>query len=280
MVQKQLVDYIKAQIKVGVGKEELKGALLDAGWNEADINDSVENATGTVGAAASTASVPAGVVSAGNPIIVSDLLPSVPNVEAAAAKPEKEKSGGSEPKVRFGTKLLKLDLKTAVTVIVAIVALGFAGASVYFYVQFKNTQDKFVLLSGASGAAESQLAALNSQVADLTKAKDDLASQVSSLTNANKELADKLLFFAVPEGLGTSSAATVNFGGVLGGGGKSEYSITASSGIKVFVSNSKDTKVDEALKSLVGQNVQISGTHMPGLREVTVTTINGTAVVQ
>jgi len=277
MVQRQLVDYIKAQIKAGVSKDELRRALLGAGWSETDVDDSI-NGAAEAAPAVSAPSVSGGPVLAGSPIIVSDLIPNVSKMEVIAAKPEQTKNAASEPKARLSVKLPKPDRKTIIIIVVAVVALGLAGASVYFYMQLKSVEDKLTALSVAGGASDSKIVTLNSQIADLTKTNDDLASQASSLTNANKEFTDELSFFAVPEGSSASSSVSVDFSGVLEGGGKNEYSIAATSGIKVFVGNSKEAAVDAVLKPLLGQTVRISGTHTLSSREVTVTSVNGNSV--
>lgn len=48
MVDKQLTDYIKGQIEAGVGKEDIKAALLQHGWKEEDITEAFVASKGGV----------------------------------------------------------------------------------------------------------------------------------------------------------------------------------------------------------------------------------------
>jgi hypothetical protein len=270
MVQQQLVDYIKDQFKVGVGEDVLRGALLEAGWSEADIDDSVKSARGAAGPPASV-SPPTKMDVAGAPIVMSDLMPGTSKMEIIAAKPEVEKAGKtSELEARPSAKLPKFGAKTVVIILVVLLVAA-AGAAIFFYTRAKSAEDKLTVILGASDATKSQ-------IADLTKANGDLTSQVSSLTNAKQELEGNLSFFVVPAGLSATSEVSVAFSGILAGGVKSAYTLTATSGIMISVQNYKDEKVDAALKPLAGQTVQISGTHTLGSQNVTVTAVNGNPV--
>ena len=44
MQNQQLVDYIKQQLQGGVAKDAVKKALLEAGWPEADVAESMQAA--------------------------------------------------------------------------------------------------------------------------------------------------------------------------------------------------------------------------------------------
>ena len=138
--------------------------------------------------------------------------------------------------------------------------------------------DSLRVANGAADAAKSQVVDLNAKMDDLQKVNDALTKTNDDLMSANSELTDDLSFFVVPADSSASSGLSVVFGGVLAGGGKNEYSVTATSGLKVFVKNSADANVDAALSPLVGQAVQISGTHALGSREITITAVNGNSV--
>lgn len=281
MAQQQLVDYIKAQLKVGVGKEEMRRTLLDAGWVGTDVDDALRSAVGRDAVSSNNSSKTA---ADGKPIVVSDLIPSTSEMEIVTAEPVSvgEKSAEStNPKTRFNMpsiKLSKFDLKITVIVALAAVAVGFGVAAAYFYWQTNSLSDKLIVLTGAGEAAKSQVEDLSNRVSDLTKVRDDLTKTNNDLINAKEELEENLSFFAVPEGLSASSEAAVTFSGVVGGGGKSAYSLMATSGIKILIANSKDANVDAALKALLGQTAQISGTHVPGSQNVTITAVNGASV--
>ncbi len=289
MVQQQLVDYIKAQLGVGVGEEELESSLLDAGWNGTDIDDSMKSAASSGGAASDFSAAP-GTAAAGDRIVVSDLIPSASKMEIAAVKPEKEKSANSEskapPKSPPGPKSPesgKPDSKTTVVIILAAVALGLAGASVYLYTRMKSAEDKSASLLAASSASDSQITALNSQITDLTNAKNDLTSQIASLSSDVQKFTDELSFFvALPTTSSVSGTAPAaipfTLSGVLSWNAKTSYTLTTADGVKIHVKNSGDAGVDAALKPLVGQSVEISGTHAPASKEAAVTAVNGADV--
>ena len=63
--------------------------------------------------------------------------------------------------------------------------------------------------------------------------------------------------------------------GILHGDGKVPYTLMTENEIVVTVKNSKDAKVEEALKSLVGTTVELAGEHGFGSRDITVRTVNG-----
>lgn len=275
------MDYIKSQLKVGVDKDAIKSSLLGTGWNGLDVDDSMKSAA-EEGVSPSPVSPASPKMAAGGaPIVVSDLIPNTSKMEIITAKTDEKKPiESAEPKktrlaIKF--KLPKLEAKLVVVVVLAVVTLAVVGAAAYFYVQAKNTGDKLAALTAAGSAAQSQATSLNSQVTDLTNAKNDLTGQVSALTVANQELTNDLSFFVAAPSASTSEIA-VAFSGSLAGGGKVEYSLTATSGVRVFAANSKDAKVDTALKPLLGGAAQISGTHVPGSREITVTSVNGASV--
>ena len=46
MVQQTMVEYIKSQLNLGVGKDTIKSALIGAGWVEVDVDDSFKSAEG------------------------------------------------------------------------------------------------------------------------------------------------------------------------------------------------------------------------------------------
>ena len=53
----QLKDYIAQQTKVGVSKDVIKNALIEAGWEESDINQAIEEASSSSPAMVSSAVV-------------------------------------------------------------------------------------------------------------------------------------------------------------------------------------------------------------------------------
>jgi hypothetical protein len=63
MVQNQLVDYISAQMKSGIGRDAIKSALTGVGWQAADIEDSLQKAESNAKPAASPVAAASPVVS-------------------------------------------------------------------------------------------------------------------------------------------------------------------------------------------------------------------------
>src|SRR5262249_22434291 len=141
-------------------------------------------------------------------------------------------------------------------------AAGGAG-SYFFYAQVKSLEGKVTTLLGSGNVATTKVADLESQLAKLSKTADDLNAQIVALTAANKELTDDLLFFVAPPGTPSPAPQTsvIVKGGLASG---ALYSVTMQNGIKVFVENSKNAKVDAALKPLIGADVQLAGTHAVG----------------
>ena len=45
MIQLQIVEYAKAQLSLGISEEVIKSALIDVGWVQADVDDSIRSVT-------------------------------------------------------------------------------------------------------------------------------------------------------------------------------------------------------------------------------------------
>ncbi len=298
MANQQLVDYIKSQLALGVGKEAVRGELAQTGWSKEDIEDSIRTAEAVSVAAVPTSSVrepvsqarqggenenvrrtPAQIVP--STISMSDLIPSsqlemapIANMKATSGKGDKK---AVFPDASHGSRRLPKFHASIAVIILIVVSLAFAGGAAYFYMQGKSLQEKSVVLGAANDTMSTKIGSLNAQVADLTKAGDDLKAQVGTLTGEKAELAKYLVFFVAPPGSG--SEASVDVKGALSGGGKVLYALTLENGIRLSMVNSKDAKVDAAFKALAStSSVQIAGTHTPGFRDVTVTAVNGTSV--
>ncbi|OGY98980.1 MAG: hypothetical protein A2945_04005 [Candidatus Liptonbacteria bacterium RIFCSPLOWO2_01_FULL_52_25] len=287
MANQQLVDYIKAQLVAGVGKEAVRAQLEQAGWGKGDIEESFKS-TETVIPTVSVPVSPAreNIVDKGTKITqgtisVSDLIPNsqldmapVVSVKTSPAKEEQKVS----PERAMSTSIHVPKLHVSIAVIVlAIVAVALGGGGVYFYMQGRDLQEKSMTLGAANDAMMAQVASLNTQVADLTASGNDLKAQVQAITSEKGELAKNLSFFLAPAGASTPVSVVAK--GALSGGEKVLYALTLSNGIRLSVVNSKDAKVDAAFKALTStSSVEISGTHVPGFRDVTVTAVNGTSV--
>jgi hypothetical protein len=300
MANQQLIDYVKSQLALGVGKEAVRGELAQAGWAKEDIDDSMK-AEEVVSAATPASSTrqpvsPAwqGSQSEGvaqksaqispNTISVSDLIPGsqlemapTANMKMFSGKKEKEEKKVQSTNVSHASSHLPKFHASIAVIVLTVVSLAFAGGAAYFYMQGKDLQEKSVVLGTANDTMSTKIASLNAQVSDLTKAGDDLKAQLGTLTSEKDELAKYLVFFVAPAG--SSGDLPVTAKGALSGGGKVLYALTLENGIRLSIVNSKDAKVDGAFKALAStSSVEISGTHTPGFRDVTVTAVNGTSV--
>lgn len=271
MVENQLLDHVKSQLQGGATREVVKTALMGAGWPEADVEDTIKN----VEASVLPKTAPA--------IVVSDLVANsslevlpveVKNAKAENAEPPKNFPEAGLP-AQAGAK--KFNKTSVIKIALGVVALLFAGTAVFLFFQNSGLKEKMAASSGVTDAANAKVAALNSQVGDLNKQIADLNSKLATLTGDNQKLIAELSFFVVPAG-SPSEEAAFTLKGKVEVGGKVLYVVTADDGLKVTVKNSKDEKVDAALKPLVGQTAEISGTHAAGSRDATVTAVNGASV--
>lgn len=283
MIQKQIVDYAKSQISVGVGRDAIREALVGAGWTGQDINDSFatldavssnKSAVQDFFPVKSASSEPA----RGGVIMVNDLISGIKLDGSVGVKNERQsKSTGADKDMAVktdkpGSRLISGDKSKMAVIVLGIAAAVFAIAAVFLYAQ--NGSLKAQIRAG-NDQINSRVGDLESKLAGATKDRDSLNSQIASISKNNQDLSDTLNFFVVPNGKTSADEADFSLTGLLGGSGKSGYTVVASSGIKVFVKNSKDAKVDAALKNLTGNSVQISGKHAYGTRDVTVSAVNG-----
>jgi hypothetical protein len=139
----------------------------------------------------------------------------------------------------------------------------------------------------------SQLSALQAQVAASTTA---LTAQVATLTTETQELQTELSFYAAPAGATPGATTSVSFNGIVSGGGKTSYVITATYGAKIYVANSKAASVISAMTPLMPAvsststtstapttpsaptSAQFAGTYVPGSDSITLTSVNGTSL--
>ncbi len=312
MIQQQIVDYAKAQLGAGLSEEVIKGALLQAGWVSADVDDSIKSVTqkkqpeparATTVASVSpiAASMPSMVAKpqvSPQSINVRDLFGTAGKGSASfptqgtrspisEIQPMKKTETLAVKEMAIGASALKpsrFGRSKIVLIVLTVVAIVSAGAAVYFYMNNKSLSEQVTKLtadSSSNSMASSQVSALTSQLADVTKAKAASDSQAAVLTKNSDELQTELSFFVappLPAGATSSPALAFSLSGMLAVQSNTLYSVTASSGLMVSIKNSKDAKVDAALKPLVGKSVEISGTHPRMSRDVTVTSVNGASV--
>jgi hypothetical protein len=316
MIQEQIVDYIGAQMKLGVSRDTIKATLTGAGWQVADVEDTLKKVEATKMAVQPTMAQPMAMArpaaTAGAPVSsepqtikVSDLISSSPSMAAAATPTAKTVAGPKSPLTgpaisktsapAMGAKVpdtfqatsypgMKVHkshgaLITEIVLAVIIVAVGaFAG---FLYMQNNNLQGQVSTLNGQSSGVNSQLSALQTQMTASTTA---LTAQVTALGDEMQELRSELAFYAAPSSTTAGATSTVAISGVVSGGGKALYAITATYGAKVFVVNSKLASVIAALDPLLATasssatTAQFSGTYIAGTDSITLTAVNGTAL--
>lgn len=288
----QLKDYIAQQTKVGVSKDVIKNALIEAGWEESDINQAIEEASSS-----SPAMVSSAVVSTIQPqaVKLSETFQASRPLEPAtqATKPSHVSFVASDIFRQKGESVFQPagtsiksnipDVKPAAVIsgmkdklinkdkMLPIVSLGvlsavFLAGNIYLF--FQNSS-----LNSRIGDLSKNSSSLEKQVASLTNDRKSLAEQVNSLSETVADYASQLSIFALPSGTSTG-AIPFAVSGTLGGGGKSLYILTTSGNILLLVKNSKDVNVDAALKPLIGTKVKLDGTHQSGANQLTVTAVN------
>jgi len=293
MVQDQLVDYISSQIKTGVSRDAIKASLVGAGWQAADVEDTLKKVEGPKTAPATV--TPQATVSP-KPMMSSSPASSTPpqtiKVSDLVSAP-----GSAVSLSSFTGKTVNSTAKAATTtaaanefpgtkkergslviyIILAVLVIAAGGFAAYLYLQNNSLAAKVASLGGQSAGVTSNIATLNTQIQTLDASNTALAMQVASFTAENQELQTELSFFAVPPGT-TATSTALTMTGMLSGGGKVSYALTATYGSKIYVLNSKDANVVAALQPLVGTSTELSGTYIPGSDQLTVTGVNGSSL--
>ena len=327
MANQQLVDYIKSQLGAGVSEEMIKNALKTAGWPDADVEDGLKSAKGPVSVAPAAAAVPAKIsanqigatvapmekpATAGpvgdlaggagaNPsakptgvqpkINVLDireaisskdeLLNSMNNMAGGNAMKEAGKATGATTVA--GTLLMKGGFFSKISIpeiVMAAVIVALLGGGTWFYLSQSGATSKIDSLASQNAALENQIASMTKTNTDLSAEANTLKDSVKSLTDENVSSKNDLLFFmAVPGSSMATDGITATVRGVLATAKTGQYILTTANGVVIYIKNYKDAKVDALLKPLFGNSVTISGTHTAGSRDFTVTEVNNQPVV-
>lgn len=284
----QLKDYIDQQAKVGVSKGVIKSALLEAGWQESDINEAMagfESSSPSVGTArpveiAKPAEIkPIGIKPSGSgpqekasPVsfVTSDIFQkkNEPMFESKGTVAQTSFLG-NKPQVVSTMKGMNFFQKPIVPIILGALSLLFVAVAGIFYMQNNSLQTK---LDSVNQENES----LNTKLNSLTSDKNGLTGQITSLNQIVNDLSNQLSIFAWPSNVSQTQELPITIKGILGGGGRALYWLTTNKDILVTVKNSKNPNVDGALKPLLGNQVEVSGTHLVKSDSITVTAVNGT----
>jgi hypothetical protein len=311
MVQQQLVDYIGAQIKLGASRDAIKGALVSAGWQTGDVEDSfkkIDGVSSQPAAVASAAPASFGGASAARPVAMggvtgasansffskssssaaapasdtpvirmSDLVSTSSGSMATStsmAKKPAMSAGPTSPTQSMGKKSM---LGTIALIVCIVLILGLGGLAGYLYTQNTSLSAKASSLMAVSGTVTSQMSSLTAQVGALTASSTVDANTIAGLISANTELTKELSFYAVPAG-STPTSSDLSITGSLGITGSKMYILVGSFGGRITIANSKDPKVVAVLAPLVSSSTQLTGTYTPGSDMMTVTAVNGTSL--
>jgi hypothetical protein len=319
MVQDQLVEYINSQLKAGVSGDTIKATLVAAGWQSADVDDTLKKVqpTQAVSAAAQPMGMGSSLSSGADPktvstakiepqtIRVSDLVSASTSDKAMSmssgtgAKPIDTRAESTKKFLTPSASPASMNFQQSpatrssapssspsrsssrgpLTTEILLGVLMVAFGALAAYFLFANRS-----LSDQVATLTAQSSGVTTQVSTLQNQLDasttSLTAQVASLTTANQELALDLSFYAVPLGTAATSTSTTILIGSVSGGGTRSYLITTPNGAKVLVANSKDPKVVALVQPLVGTTtVQFGGTYTPGIDSITLTVVNGVSLI-
>lgn len=163
-------------------------------------------------------------------------------------------------------------------IFLGVVSVILLGGNVYFFLENGDLRSKFDSLNSGKVSSENQTTSFESQAASLAADKKTLTDEVDSLNKTIVDLNSQISIFAAPAENASATSVSFDVSGTLGGGGKFLYSLTTSKNIVLFVKNSKDAKVNSALKPLLSTSVQLGGTHEAESNYLTVETVNGQSV--
>ena len=278
MANQQLIDYIKGQTAAGVSETDIRKILKDAGWPDAEVEDGFKNSKGVSAASPAVSAVAASQPAAAKPMEAAKAEPKKESMSfdfmtnpggmssMPAAGTPKEKSKDAKPMAMSadlapaGKKASSLPWIVAGVAVVLMIGVG-----IYFYMQSGTASSQVDTLNAANTALTSQLAALKNS----TVSMDDFNSAKADAGEVSNELS---LF--INSGAGTSTPVRFDLNGLVGLV-KAQYTLTTPHGIVLTVKNSKDAKVDAALKPLIGGTAELSGTHIAGTYEITVDSLGG-----
>ena len=146
-----------------------------------------------------------------------------------------------------------------------------------------------VILAGSTGFMYKQMADASAQVKALTTqlqtanasvaaAGSQNQQQLDAVVAENKDLLAQLSLFSEPVAGGQAGDTVITLKGVIGTD-VNGYRLVTSRNIAFPIRNSREPAVDAALKPNLGKEVEISGSHTPGLKFINAMTINGAAII-
>ena len=307
MANQQLIDYLKEQLKAGANKEDLKKALLDVGWSAVDIEDAfnaIELETKTppivIQPEVSKTEVPkenvldltkketpiaketpsskeipqfisreSFISSTSQPFVSSKSEGGNKNIQTPQVSNVKFQTPKAEE--ALSTKLPASHKKFKIIIYVAfgIVIVGLLGLIIFLYQDNSKLKNQVVTSSSQQGDLEAQVQSLTKTINTLQTEASTLKSENESLKSEVFDLENQILLFSPS----TSSLDIQLSGKILLD--KNQYVLKTSKDIIVSIKNVKDEKVKEVLSSIVNTEVKVEGQRTPGLREITIKSIDG-----
>jgi len=288
MPNQQLLEYIKEQSKAGIAADVIKSTLLSAGWSEMEVSEAMRPPASPAAPAMPSATA------ASEPFRPKDPLPAEPRrtvITTDVLQPKGDPLFDPVKDMQATGKPLNLkdiksfDAKSAPATstistesgfpkkfmaISAILLLLAGGAGVFAYMQFSKAGD----LTAQISALGSEKDSLNNQVTNLNSNVNGLSADIQALRSENADLASQLALFAIPSGAPVATPLDITFKGTLAQG-RNFYSVTNDKGVVVYI---KNYSAIGKLAELVKTEITITGTHLPGSRDITVTAVNGETI--
>jgi hypothetical protein len=302
MIQDQLVEYINSQMKTGVSRDTIKSTLITAGWQATDVEDTLAKVESTsssqpitampsslgaspVSVAAVSSSKPASqtikmsdLIATSDPATMSTSNNSQKVFAVSGPKPIEAKPGATSYSAKDFSPSPKTSHGALITeIVLGILVVAIGALAGYLYFQNNTLNSQVAKLNSQSSGNSSQLATLQQNVAASTTA---WTAQLATANGQNKELQTELSFYAVPAGNSGTATSSATLSGMITGGDKVPYLITATYGAKIYISNSKAANVIAALQPLEASSTTatFTGTYLPGADSLTLTAVNGTAL--
>jgi hypothetical protein len=311
MANQQLVDYLKEQLKLGAEKEYLKQSLLNVGWSLNDVEEAFsvvlkelnpENKNLESAPISQETSIPEvpkenlvdltskkdlslkeniqkesvqKPVSDSGFISKDSFISSFPLTEVKQKEKEavNETFDKKEEKTVISNSGLNnmvhsKNLKIILYVVFGILICGFLVLTFFLYRSNVNLQKQVVTSNSQQGDLEGQVQSLTKTLNEIQAQMSALKGESSSLKEESMDLQNQLLLFSQS----TSSLDVTLQGKILLD--KNQYVLKTNQDIIISIKNSKDAKVKEVLSSFVDNEVKVFGQRTPGLREITIKTIN------
>ncbi|MFH0890908.1 MAG: hypothetical protein V1856_02670 [Candidatus Liptonbacteria bacterium] len=311
MANQQLLDYVKQQLQLNVPREEIKTALLNTGWPEADINivfaevstmGQVQPPTvaqPTQGAAQPTikditASVQSAVTSTMEP--KAGLTMRKATIASDAFQPQNEpvfqppKESFFDPNAKEKVAAPSKPTHGNLTIIISLGAacLVFAVLFVWMYVRSAGLQKQLDAATSSpppvpgASTGDASASASAAEIEALRKEMDGYKSELGKITDESNLLATELSFLVAPDPKAPTST-TLNQPVTISGEisvKKSIYYLTTEDRIEISVANSSNPDVVGALKPLLGKTVELSGTYNRGVPSLTLQKVNGMTLAE